>query len=204
MYKLSKIQKDLLDLVKDRTSSLTLDEMAHELGLSGKSSVHYHIHELVRKGNLKINQDNPGHYTVIDDVKEGIAYLPVYEAQGGASGRSPLEYPIDDLPVPSRFLNFDTSSTLAIKIKGNSMYPNFPDGSYVMVDKNDNMMEENKTYLLLLNNNELVVKNVATDRFHTGKFILSSFNYLVQPPFIADIYTTRIIGKVKACINQFN
>jgi repressor LexA len=202
MVKLSKTQTELIELLKNRENSHTLDEMAEILGLASKSTVHYHINELIKKGYLKINSNNPSDYIIIEQVGDGIAHLPVFEAQGGKDGRNPLDYPTDTLPVSSRALNFDTKSTIAIKIKGDSMSPNFPDGSYTMVDKDDHTVVENKTYLVLLHGSELVVKNVSTDK-NSGGYILSSYNYLQHPPFTASFDEAKIIGKVKASLNQF-
>lgn len=202
MVKISKVQVNLIKLLKNRDKSYTLDEMAELLGLASKSTVHYHINELVKKGHLKINSENPSDYIIIEQVGDGIAHLPVFEAQGGKDGRNPLDYPTDTLPVPARVLNFDTKSTIAIKIKGDSMSPNFPDGSYTMVDKDDHTVVENKTYLVLLNGSELVVKNVSIDQ-KSGGYILSSFNCLQHPPFTARFDEATIIGRVKASLNQF-
>lgn len=202
MVKISKIQTDLLDILKSRENSNTLDELAELLGLASKSTVHYHINELIKKGYLKINSENPSDYTIVEQVGNGIAHLPVFEAQGGKYGCNPLDYPTDTIPVPTKVLKFDTKATIAIKIKGDSMSPNFPDGSYTMVDKDDHTVIENKTYLVLLNNSELVVKNVSMDQ-KSGGYILSSFNYLQHPPFTASFDEATIIGRVKASLNQF-
>lgn len=150
--------------------------MAENLGLASKSTVHYHTRKLIKKGYLKINSENPSDYTIIEQVGNGIVYLPVFEAQWGKNGRSPLDYPTDTLPVSSRVLNFDTKSTIAIKVRGDSMSPNFPDGSYTMVDKEDRSIVKNKTYLVLLHNLELVVKNVSLDQ--------KSGVYIYCPPLI--------------------
>ncbi len=200
--KLSQIQIQLMEFLKNRVGSNTLEEIAGILGLGSRSLVKYHIQKLVEKGYLKINPANPTDYIILSKVEQGIATVPYYEAQGGKDGRSPLDYCDETIQIPSKLLNFDTSSTIAIKVKGNSMSPNFPDGSFVMVDKNDTLPASDKTYLVLLDN-QLIIKNVSPDRSDENKYILSSFNFIEQPPFTVEISEAKIVGRVKAGLNQF-
>ena len=200
--KLSETQIRLLEFLKNRVGSNTLEEMAQILELGSRSLVKYHIQKLVDKGYLKINAANPTDYIILSKVEQGVATVPYYEAQGGKDGRSPLDYCDETIQIPSKLLNFDTSSTIAIKVKGNSMSPNFPDGSFVMVDKNDTLPASDKTYLVLLDN-QLMIKNVSPDRNDENKYILSSFNFLEQPPFTVEISEAKIVGRVKASLNQF-
>ena len=202
IQKLTGVQIRLLDFLKNRLGGETLAEIASALDLSNKSHVKYHIQKLVDKGYLKINPANPTDYIILSKVEQGIATVPYYEAQGGKDGRSPLDYCDETIQIPSKLLNFDTSSTIAIKVKGNSMTPNFPDGSFVMVDKNDTLPASDKTYLVLLDN-QLMIKNVSPDRSDENKYILSSFNFQEQPPFTVDISEAKIVGRVKASLNQF-
>ncbi len=200
--KLTDVQNRLLVYLKNREESKTLDLMAQELNISSRGNVKYHIQRLVEKGYLKINPSNPTDYIVLSQVEQGISTVPYLEAQGGRDGRILIDYPDQTVQIPSQLMDFDTSFGMVVKIKGNSMAPNFPEGSFVMVDKNDKEIIDNKTYLVLVDNQELVIKNVSKDKNHENKYILTSYNFEVQPPYTIDFENMKIIGRVKASLNN--
>lgn len=82
MIKISRTQRDLIEILKNRVNAYTLDQIAQILGLASKSTVHYHIKQLIKKGYIKFNSDNPTNYTIVDQGGYGVAYLPVFETQG--------------------------------------------------------------------------------------------------------------------------
>ena len=200
MPKLNSTQAQLLDILRIRTQSFTLEELAVQVNLSNKSSVHYNIKQLIKKGYLKVNPSNSSDYIVLDKQDQGIFYLPLFSgAKCGPNGKLVSDFETEEIPVPSKVLNFDVSNALAIRTEGNSMEPKIEEGSIVIVNKSDLSYEANKTYLLVFENQPLI-KNI----FDANKdfYILSSFNPEFEP-FLASKKDTQILGRVRAVINNF-
>ncbi len=200
MPKLNPTQAQLLDILRNRSQSYTLDELAGLLKLSNKSSVHYNIKQLIKRGYLKVNPSNSSDYIVLDKQDQGIFYLPLFSgAKCGPNGKLVSDFDTEEIPVPSKVLNFDVSNAVAIRTEGNSMEPKIEEGSIVIVNKSDIGYEANKTYLLVFENQPLI-KNI----FDANRdfYILSSFNPEFEP-FLASKKDTQILGRVRAVINNF-
>lgn len=203
MKNLSKIQSELLDILRNREQSFTLEEIASFLGLSNKSSVHYHIKQLLKKGFLKINPSNPSDYIVLDKSDNGLYFIPLFaNAHCGPDGELVFDHETSEIPVPSLVLNFDVEDAVAIQTKNDSMVPRIPENSIALVNKKENIYEENKTFLVNSKENGVIIKNLLLDT-KRKVYILSSFNP-VYPPITVDYDDLRIIGKVKAVISNFN
>jgi len=200
MPRLNDAQIKLLDILRNRSESYTLEELAEILGLSNKSSVHYNIKQLEKKGLLKKNPSNPSDYIVLDKQDQGIFYLPLYSgAKCGPDGKLVSDYETAEIPIPSKILNFDVSNAIAIRTEGNSMEPKIPEGSTVIVNKSEIEYIPNKTFLVIFQEQPLI-KNLfnADNNF----FILSSFNSSYEP-FLAGKNDIQILGRVRAVINNF-
>jgi len=203
MKNLSKIQSELLDIIRNRDESFTLEKIAGLLGLSNKSSVHYHIKELLKKGFLKINPSNPSDYIVLDKSDKGLFYIPLFaNAYCSPSGGLVSDYETKEIPIPSRILNFDVENAIAIQTKNDSMVPKIPEDSVVLINTKENIYEENKTFLVSSEEKGVIIKNLSLDK-EGSVYILSSFNP-THPPFTVDSDDLRIIGKIKAVISNFN
>jgi SOS-response transcriptional repressor LexA len=197
---LNSTQSKLLDILRDRSSSFTLDELAAMLNLSNRSSVHYNIQKLIKLGYLKVNPANSSDYIVLDQQDKGLFYLPLYSgAKCGPKGRLIPEFQTTEIPIPSLILKFDVSNALAMKTEGDSMEYKIPEGSVVIVNRSETKYEPNQTFLVI-HDNTPKIKNLFYD---TNKkyYILSSYNptYL---PFIASPKELSIVGKVRAIINN--
>lgn len=197
--KLNSTQEKLLSILRNRENSYTLDELAAMLNLSNKSSVHYNIKKLIKSGFLKINPNMTSDYIVLDKQDSGLFYLPLFSgAKCGPNGTLISDFDTTEIPIPSLVLKFDVSNALAMKTDGDSMEPKIPSGSIVIVNRNENTYEANKTFLVVYDNKPLV-KNVFYDK--KGYYILSSYNPVYQP-FVASKRELSIIGKVRAVINH--
>jgi repressor LexA len=197
--KLNSSQSKLLDILRDRGSSYTLDELASMLDLSNKSSVHYNLKKLMKAGFLKVNPSSPSDYIVLDKQDNGLYYLPLYSgAKCGPQGTLISDFDTTEIPIPSLILNFDVSNALAMKTSGDSMEPKIPEGAIVIVNRNENNYENHKTFLVIHENKPLV-KNLSYD--NKGYYILSSYNPHYQP-FMASKNEISIVGKVRAIISH--
>jgi len=200
MPKLNSAQTQLLDILRNRTESFTLEELAAMLNLSNKSSAHYNIKQLIKKGFLKVNPSNSSDYIVLDKQDQGIIYLPLYSgAKCGPNGKLVSDFDTTEIPIPSKILNFDVSNALAIHTEGTSMEPKIPEGSIVIVNKSEIEYQPNKTYLVVFKNQPLIKNLFDAD---SDFFILSSFNPEYEP-FLANKRETQILGRVRAVINNF-
>lgn len=203
MKNLSKIQSELLDILRNRDENFTLEKIAGILGLSNKSSVHYHVKELLKKGFLKVNPSNSSDYIVLDKSDNGLFYIPLFSsAYCSPQGDLVSDHETKEIPIPSRILNFDVESAIAIQTKNDSMIPKIPENSVILVDTEENIYEENKTFLVSSEDGGVIVKNLSLDK-KRKMYILSSFNPNYHP-FTVEPNDLRIIGKVKAIISNFN
>jgi len=197
--KLNTTQEKLLDILRNRSTSYTLDELAAMLDLSNKSSVHYNLKKLIKSGYVKVNPSNPADYIVLDKQDNGLCYLPLYSgAKCGPQGTLISDFDTTEIPIPSLILKFDVSNALAMKTDGDSMEPKIPEGSIVIVNRNENKYDSNKTFLVVYDNKPLI-KNLFYDK--KGYYILSSYNSYYQP-FMAGKDEVSIVGKVRAIINH--
>jgi phage repressor protein C with HTH and peptisase S24 domain len=135
--------------------------------------------------------------------KEGIVVIPIYnEADAGAAVRnySSLE-PIDWVPVKAKWLK---DQIFGIKVKGDSMVPTIPDGSFVLVDGNQKDIVDGKIFVIEIPNIGATVKRVYTDY---QKLILKPDNPLhhkekVFPSNALEREEIRIIGRVVRVITE--
>lgn len=202
MSKINSTQAQLLNILRNRSNSYTLDELASLLSLSNKSSVHYNIRELIKKGFLKVNPANPSDYIVLDLQDNGMLYLPLYSgAKCGPDGKFISDLDTSEIPIPSRLFSFDTSHALAIRTEGNSMEPKIPEGAVVIVNKNENEYVANQPFLAIVNNMPLI-KIVFDPGITIDHFILSSYNPEFAP-FLAAKQDTILIGRVRGIIHSF-
>jgi repressor LexA len=207
MKQLSNTQEKILDLLKQRGSSYTLDDLAQSLGLSSPSSVHYNIQQLLKKGFLKYDPYNPTNYIVLDQIDNGLTYIPLFDgkAKCGPDGEILQDFFEDNIPVPSKLMNFqvtgngpnDTQSAVAVRTFNDSMEPVIPRGAIVIVNRQENQYQPNKTFLIN-SEGEALIKSLFLDQ--GGRYyILSSFNKNYRP-FLTPVDDLTIIGRVKAII----
>ncbi|GAB4149409.1 MAG: hypothetical protein OHK0017_13420 [Patescibacteria group bacterium] len=198
---LNKTQQQLLEILKDRSNSYTLDQLATMLSLANKSSVHYNIKELLKKGYLKVNPSNSSDYIVLDSRDDGMFYLPLYSsAQCGPDGRLVYDDEATEIPIPSRLFTFDVAHAIAIRTEGDSMEPRIPGGAVAIVNRQENQYVPNQPFLTIVNNTPLI-KKLFDPGNKDPNFILSSYNP-DYPPFVSAKKDTIIIGRVRGIINN--
>jgi SOS-response transcriptional repressor LexA len=203
MNKISRSQQQLLEILRDRTSAYTLEELAGMLGLANKSSVHYNIKQLMQKGFLKTNPSNSSDYIVMDNRDDGVMYLPLYSgAKCGPNGKFVTEHDTSEIPIPSRLFPFDTAQyALAIRTEGSSMEPKIPENAVVIINKQESEYVPNQPFLAIVNDMPLI-KVVYDPGKDSPNYILTSYNPDF-PPFLVEKKNTVLVGRVRGLIKSF-
>lgn len=134
-------QRKLLDVLRGAISSnktLSMQDMAEEIGVRSPNTIFYHLRKLEEKGFIR--RDANGKVTRVnspDDSTSALAYLPEL---GNARCGAPLDQIVDEatsrmVPVPLRLLNKNLKSDLyLIQAVGDSMSPKIEEGDYVIFE----------------------------------------------------------------------
>ena len=143
----------------------------------------------------KINEVNISE--TLDSKK--IRLIPVFESVSAGFGARADERVIDYLPLFIEH-DYDAENTLAIKVKGDSMYPKIEDGDIVAVRKQSDI-ENGNIVVILVDNDEGLVKKIYQDR---DKIRLVSINPEYPDKIFKgeEIYRLRVVGVVKQIIKN--
>lgn len=143
----------------------------------------------------KINEVNISE--TLDSKK--IRLIPVFESVSAGFGARADERVIDYLPLFIEH-DYDAENTLAIKVKGDSMYPKIEDGDIVAVRKQSDF-ENGNIVVILVDNDEGLVKKIYQDR---DKIRLVSINPEYPDKIFKgeEIYRLRVVGVVKQIIKN--
>ena len=143
----------------------------------------------------KINEVNISE--TLDSKK--IRLIPVFESVSAGFGARADERVIDYLPLFIEH-DYDAENTLAIKVKGDSMYPKIEDGDIVAVRKQSDF-ENGNIVVILVDNDEVLVKKIYQDR---DKIRLVSINPEYPDKIFKgeEIYRLRVVGVVKQIIKN--
>ncbi len=132
--------------------------------------------------------------------QENIYQIPVFESVSAGFGAYANNEILDYLPV---VLNsrYEAENTLAIKVKGDSMYPKIEDGDIIIVRK-QNSVDSGDIAVLLLNGEEGLVKKVL---YGDDWIVLHSVNpeYKDRKFEKQEVLRLQIIGKVIGSYKSF-
>lgn len=128
-----------------------------------------------------------------------IRLIPVFESVSAGFGARADERVIDYLPLFIEH-DYDAENTLAIKVKGDSMYPKIEDGDIVAVRKQSDF-ENGNIVVILVDNDEGLVKKIYQDR---DKVRLVSINPEYPDKIFKgeEICRLRVVGVVKQIIKN--
>ena len=135
----------------------------------------------------------PPNVSRIVSTGNNIYSIPVFETVSAGFGAYASNEIIDYIPVLIAD-PYDVKSTIAIKVKGDSMYPKIEDGDIIIVRK-QNVVDSGDIAVLLLDQEEGLVKKIM---FNKGWIELISIN----PEFQArrfegeEMLRLQIVGKV--------
>ncbi|HRW58239.1 MAG TPA: S24 family peptidase [Chlamydiales bacterium] len=194
---LTKIQEQLLELLKKSDRLLTIREMQSSLDVSSTSVIVRHISNLEKKGYLKRNPHNPRDFQILSDGSEKeIAWLNLYGlARCGRNGMFLDGEVVDRIPIAAKLLSFPSFEGFLVKAQGDSMAPRINEGDFV-IGRISESIESGKV-VICQNNGEVLIKKIQIDK---DSIILFSLN-TSYPPFIASD-DFRVIGEVKGIISR--
>lgn len=131
---------------------------------------------------------------------DNIYRIPVFETVSAGFGAYASSEIIDYIPV---LINnpYDVKSTLAIKVKGDSMYPKIEDGDIIIVRKQTSV-DSGDIAVLLLDNEEGLVKKVV---YGKDWIELISINPEYKPRRFdkEEVLRLQVVGKVVGSYKEF-
>lgn len=136
---------------------------------------------------------------VSEIITTGIYNVPVFESVAAGFGAYACSDVCDYIPI---VINnpYDAENFIAIKVKGDSMYPKIEDGDTIVVRKQDSV-ESHSIAVVMLNSEEAVVKKIV---YGEDWIELRSINpeYQTRRFEGADALQLRVVGLVKQVIKN--
>lgn len=124
-----------------------------------------------------------------------ISFFPDIKASAGF-GALNYESSTLKLEVPKKFAK---KGNIAVKVKGDSMFPAFYDNDIIVIDTVNNELENNKIYVFNYQG-EIYIKKIF---FKNGELYIESFNREYPIKRITCPDELKIIGKVLLCYREF-
>jgi len=197
---LTKRQKQILDYIKnfiqDKGYSPSLEDIRRHFKLSSRSTAHYYVETLARKGYLN-KLDNQARAIEITNRKErsDLVEIPLLGVIAAGEPIEAIENP-ETIKVPKSQLS-KAGEHYALRVQGNSMIDEgIFDGDIVVIRKQPDA-ENGETVVALINDNEVTLKKIYKEK--TG--------FRLQPanPNLKPIFTKELIvqGKVITVIRKF-
>lgn len=147
--------------------------------------------------NTFIDDDPPERPNLAYVIKDGIYNVPVYETVSAGFGAYACNEVIDY--VPTVISNpYEAEDTIAIKVKGDSMYPKIEDGDIIVVRKQESV-DSGSIAVVLLDGDEGLVKKV---KYGSDWIDLVSINpeYKVKHFEGEEVERVRVVGLVRQII----
>lgn len=146
---------------------------------------------------LGVNREDSNISAVMDD---SFRMIPVFESVSAGFGALADDHIVDFMPF--RIVSdIEAHETIAIRVKGDSMYPKIEDGDIIQVHKQDTV-DNGDIAVILIDGDEGVVKRVL---FGKNWVELQSINPSYPPRrFVGrDMERLRIVGLVKGVFREF-
>lgn len=157
MY-LTKRQRQMLDCIREfideNEYSPTLEEIGRMMGLSSPATVHKHLQNLEKKGQIKRNW-NHSRSVELTTVPKPSASLPLH---GYVAAGSPIEAieTTDRIDVPREFVG--SKDSFVLRVQGDSMIEDgIHDGDMIIVEQRETALP-GQTVVALINGEEATVK----------------------------------------------
>lgn len=147
--------------------------------------------------NTFIDDDPPERPNLAYVIKDGIYNVPVYETVSAGFGAYACNEVIDY--VPTIISNpYEADDTIAIKVKGDSMYPKIEDGDIIVVRKQESV-DSGSIAVVLLDGDEGLVKKV---KYGSDWIDLISINpeYKIKHFEGEEVERVRVVGLVRQII----
>lgn len=136
---------------------------------------------------------------VSEIITTGIYNIPVFESAAAGFGAYACSDICDYIPVVINNA-YDAENFIAIKVKGDSMYPKIENGDTIVVRKQDSV-ESHSIAVIMLNSEEAVVKKIV---YGKNWIELRSINpeYQTRRFEGEDALQLRVVGLVKQVIKN--
>ncbi len=151
---------------------------------------------------LTLKTDDPEAFCETSNISyvidsDRIYSIPVFESVSAGFGAYAGSEIVDYIPVVINN-RYDVDDTIAIKVKGDSMYPKIEDGDTIVV-RRQTSVDSGDIAVVLLDNDEGLVKTVV---YGSTWIELRSLNekYPVQRFAGAEVTRLRVVGKVMQII----
>jgi len=197
---LTKRQKQILDYIKnfiqDKGYSPSLEDIRRRFKLSSRSTAHYYVETLARKGYLN-KLDNQARAIEITNRKErlDLVEIPLLGVIAAGEPIEAIENP-EIIKIPKSQLS-KAGEHYALRVQGNSMIDEgIFDGDIVVIRKQPDA-ENGETVVALINDNEVTLKKIYKEK--------NGFRLQPANPNLKPIFTKELIiqGKVITVIRKF-
>ncbi|MDA2936535.1 winged helix-turn-helix transcriptional regulator [Patescibacteria group bacterium AH-259-L05] len=195
--KLHPNQCAILNLLKQNHETLSLRDMADEIGLSSPNTVLHHIRQLEDKGYLRRNPLDPQDFTILKDPIEDITYVNLYGmAQCGPNGLLAEQNVIDRIPLSTKTFGV-SDQVFLVKARGDSMEPYIYDKDLVLAAKHDGIILSGSIYVVV-HNEEGKIKRIVKA---SNTIFLESLNPKYPREEIRKDHDFHVAGSVKNIIH---
>lgn len=198
--------------------SMSQEELGEQLGLNKSTIQRYESGQVQRIKTpiienmakiLNVNcdwliqkSDDPGTFREPSNIScvidsDQIHRIPVFESVSAGFGAYADSEIIDYIPVVIKN-RYDVDDTIALKVKGDSMYPKIEDGDTIVV-RRQTSVDSGDIAVVMLDNDEGLVKSVV---YGSTWIELHSLNkkYPVQRFEGVEVTRLRVVGKVMQII----
>jgi len=181
---LNENQKKLLDLLRrviSTNESLSMQDMAEEIGVKSPNTILYHLRKLEENGFIRRGTNGKVIRVNLPGKASGIATLPLL---ADVKCGPPLDQVIDEatiqmVPVPLKLINKNLKSDLyLVRAVGDSMSPKIEEGDFVVFEASQT--PQNRDIVVARTNEGFTIKIFKEFR---DQYVLRPLNS-AYPPFI--------------------
>jgi len=197
---LTKRQKQILDYIKrfinEKNYSPSLEEIKRHFNLASRSTIHYHIESLRKKGYLN-KLDNQARAIELSkgEKSSDLVKIPLVGTIAAGEPIEAIEDP-ETIEVSKSQLS-KLGEHYALRVQGDSMIKEgIFDGDVVVIRKQPTA-ENGETVVALINDNEVTLKKIYREK---SRFRLQPANPTLKPIFTKELV---IQGKVISVIRSF-
>jgi len=197
---LTKRQKQILDYIRnfieEEGYSPSLEDIRKHFRLSSRSTAHYYIETLLRKGYLNKLNNQARAIEITNRKKESdLVEIPLLGIIAAGEPIEAIENP-ETIKVPRPQLS-KSGEYYALKVQGDSMIDEgIYDGDVIVVRKQPTA-ENGETVVALINDNEVTLKKIYKEK--------NGFRLQPANPNFKPIFTKKLLiqGKVITIIRKF-
>lgn len=199
--KISQRQKQILDFITSELKSKgfcpSIQEIGRHIGANSTSTIHYHISELMKKGELvhspgKSRSLMPAGWSYSQAYDDDVVEIPVVGEI--AAGQPVFAYEDYQETVKVARSLISTGSAFVLKVRGKSMIEDLIDDGDMVVVRKQNYATDGDIVVALIENEAATLKRIYREK---GMVRLQPANSEMAPLFVNDV---KILGRVISVI----